>query len=83
MMIGQLQHSSSYVSVGAAADYPDTCLITLSLPDWDSAWLFFESDSDIGKRVFKANSELSAAALDESVKDWNASVDDQATLTVN
>ena len=63
-----------YGSVGFAADYPDKCLWTFSVPDQKFAIQQLESSPDAPFGPIGLENEVSLGGLPASVKNWNLDV---------
>lgn len=70
--------TDAYVSVGFASDYPDKCLVTISLPAIGSASQFLEGGMNGMPYAFPQ--EADPASLDPSLTNWNATLSDDATM---
>jgi len=79
----QSNTGDAYVSVGFAADYPDKCLITVSIPAIRTARQFMESGGDIGAGPFGMPVDADPNSLDPSLTNWNASIDEEGTITLD
>jgi hypothetical protein len=74
----------AYVSVGFADDFPDKCMITVAYPSQDRVSQFIESGSTGGPLgPFGAPSTGNISDLPESTKDWNASMAENGTVTLD
>jgi hypothetical protein len=74
----------AYVSVGFNSTFPDRCLITIARPESDSAQQYTEA-SEVGSAVggaFGFGASGTASALDESVTQWNATLDAEGNLAL-
>lgn len=74
--------SDIYVSVGFSASFPDRCLVTMAVPDFDVANQFMEAStaqrSTIGS--FTPGGTTKVADLPPSVQHWNATTDADGNL---
>jgi hypothetical protein len=71
-MMGNSSFGKPYVSVGFSADYPDKCLLTVSLPDIGRAFQYQEAGTN--SEAFRMSWSGSSTGLDPTTVGWNASV---------
>lgn len=78
---------SSYVNVGWAADYPDRCLITVSIPERQAAQQYLQnpdSDEESGplSTDYSFPRSIDPSTLDASLTEWNASADAEGFVSL-
>jgi hypothetical protein len=80
-MLHKDAYGVTYASIGVAADYPGHILVTISSPSIDSAvqYLFDPENPvvDLGAR------SVDPGMLPDSVKQWNAHLNDDGFLIVD
>ena len=69
------------MSVGYAADYQDKCLITVVVPEFHVASQFLQTGGESPLGPFRQE-QVEPAALPASVKQWNATLGSEGTLTL-
>lgn len=77
----QARKGRVYASVGIAADYPDQVLVTVSAPSMSYALQFMFDPANPPYQL--GVTEVSEDSLPESVKQWNATIDDEGYLLVD
>lgn len=75
--------SDLYVSVGYAEDFPDKCLVTVADSRSNMASQFTETSGE-GPEVgdWSSPTRVSVSALDDTTKEFNASIDVQGELSL-
>ncbi len=72
----------AYVSVGWAADYPDSVLVTIVIPAQSATQLVFKP-GDTDESVYVVGQSVNESSLDASVKNWNARIDENGYFLLN
>lgn len=79
---GFAQQTTVYATVGFDATFPDRCLVTVAAPDFNSAQQCRESSgSEGGLGPWSPAADGDVAGPPDSVKQWNAAVDESGALT--